>query len=97
MIINERDTFLDKLNNSHIGSSFNIYSGSKNYKVTQVGNDKFEVIPGKGYDKGSDAYINKCYIRGINQVTRNALTNFIKMINRKNGYREDIDVGDLGD
>jgi hypothetical protein len=86
--INENPTFLDKLNRGD--TEFNIYSGSKNYKVIKISSDRYQVIPGKGYDKGSDAYIKKCYISGTNEVTKSALINFIKMINRKMGYRESI-------
>lgn len=87
----ERLTFMDRLKASKVGTTFNIYSGSKNYVVTQIASDRFKVIPGKGYDKGSDAYIKKCYLPGSDQeVTRNALQNFIRMINRKNGWRENI-------
>ena len=86
--INENPTFLDRLNRGD--TNFNIYSGSKNYVVTKISGDRYKVEKGKGYDKASDAYVDKITNNG--EVTKSALTNFIKMINKKMGYREDIDI-----
>jgi len=91
LIINERATFLDKMNSAGIGDSFNVWSGGKNYVVTKLSNTRFKVVKGKGYDKSADNYIDKCYIGSTDEVTENALRNFIKMINRKNGFREALD------
>lgn len=93
-LLNEkRLTFMDRLKSSKVGDTFNIYSGSKNYVVTQISSDRFKIYSGKGYDKSSDSYLNKCYISGSDkEITRLALQNFIKMINRKNGWRENLKI-----
>lgn len=87
--INENPTFLDRLNRGD--SHFNVYSGSKNYVVDKISGDRYSVTPGKGFDKGADAYLKKI-TNSNGEVTKSALTNFIKMINKKMGYREDIDL-----
>lgn len=97
--LDERATFMDKLKSSKVGDSFNIFSGSRNFVVTQVASDRFKVVPGKGYDKGMTAYINKCYLNPKEDqiVTRNALQNFIRTINSNNGWREDLDLDSTED
>lgn len=90
-IVNENPTFLDKMSTSNPGDTFNVYSGSKNYKVTNKNGSTFEVHRGKGYDPEYDAFLREIQVNGTHDVHKDDLVRFIKSINQKNGYRESIE------